>query len=220
MSRGSLVVRRTRHRSLALAAFRIDHRSRHTATQADRTGDFVGAKRDWPGVAARLLTWANCDGLAVFYVGSPPDLLIVICRRPWEVPDGGCQDCGSGASCVNPWPRALRHPAQQSLGVLDGGEAEGRVHAMRVECAEHPNEDPRKLGVFERERDELAPQTLSRGARNRRTHRTRTQSASGPTPRANSQSARHLRRHRRPASNSRRHALLIRAESPSTNKHP
>ena len=62
------------------------------------------SERSETGQAWRLdlLTWANCDGLAVFYVGSPPDLLIVICRRPWEVPDGGCQDCGSSASCSLP----------------------------------------------------------------------------------------------------------------------
>ena len=40
----------------------------------------------------------DSDGLAVSYVGSAPNLLIVICRRPWEVPDGGCQDCGSSAT--------------------------------------------------------------------------------------------------------------------------
>ena len=68
----------------------IDRRGSHTATQPDRTGEFpVSAQRGWPGVAAVLTEQMNSDGLAVFYVGSPPSLLIVICR---------CQDCGSSAN--------------------------------------------------------------------------------------------------------------------------
>ena len=47
-------------------------------------------------MAAEFLIRANYDGLAVFYVGSPPNLLIVICRRPGV---RGMQGCGSSASC-------------------------------------------------------------------------------------------------------------------------
>src|SRR6266542_3522890 len=59
----------------------IDHRSRHTATQPDRTGGFLAsAKQGWRGVAADFVPQRDSDGLAVTCVGSAPFLPIVICR--------------------------------------------------------------------------------------------------------------------------------------------
>ena len=62
----------------------------------------------------------NSDGLAVSYVGSPPNRLIVICRRPGKSPTG---DAKTAAVVVS--GRAAdgdpRHQARSSA-VLAGGD--------------------------------------------------------------------------------------------------
>src|SRR6266542_3641047 len=76
----------------------------------------LSRQRSEAGHAWRLILrcMVNSDGLAVFYVGSPPNLLIVICR---------CQDCGSSASpsrSVDARPRSARARGRTSVGAFDG----------------------------------------------------------------------------------------------------
>jgi hypothetical protein len=140
--------------------YQIDPQSRPTATQPDRTGDFTD-RRSVAGQAWRLLLAdrVNSDGLAVSYVRSPPnrlivicpcqdcgssvrsppDRLIVICRRPWEVPDGGCQDCGSIARRDPGRGQGVsaRRPARRTMSSFGGP----RVYARGCVFADERTRD-------------------------------------------------------------------------------
>src|SRR6266542_1875764 len=96
--------------STTAADFRcqIDRRSRHTATQPDRTGGFLApAKQGWRGVAADFVPQRDSDGLAVTCVGSAPFLPIAICR---------CQDRRSNVrpSFAAHWSPKLPPPKKES----------------------------------------------------------------------------------------------------------